>query len=185
MQRVGKFILIIVLLLAVGGTFLYLRKSEKIFAGTPGETVELIFELDKKFEFGEYYFDLDNGQGSTYPLCYCLSEKNTYPPDCFGDIKYIYNNMPGKDCIPLNIGTGSCSVKGTNTSGHATMFLIPLEYQWTKPVEKIVIGVKVPNQAPDGAKIVVKVTIFKRNDFGKLIIYRQYEQSIVARHSIK
>lgn len=185
MRRAWKFILIIVLLLAVWGTFLYLQSTDKTFSGAPGETVELVFALDKKFEFGEYYFDLDNGKSATYPICYCLSKKNTYPPDCFGDIKYIYNNIPGKECIPLNIGKGSCSVKGTSTAGHSTMFLIPLEYQWTKPFEKIVVGVKMPGQAPDGAVIAVKVTIFKRNDFGKLVIYREYEQSIIARHSHK
>ncbi|MEJ7684561.1 MAG: hypothetical protein WKG06_43275 [Segetibacter sp.] len=142
--------------------------------------MQLTFVLDKKFEFGEYYFDLGNGKGSTYPLCFCLTEKNMFPPDCFGDVKYIYNNTPGSMCVPLNIGTGRCSAKIMSSSSFATMFLIPLEYQWTKPFEKIVMGIQVPQQAPEGAKLVVEVTIFKRNDRGQLVVYRKYEQAIVV-----
>src|SRR4051812_43846414 len=106
MRRTRIIVLFVVLLLAVLSIFFYLRKNTKSFTGAPGETIELSFELDKKFEFGEYFFDLDNGDGATYPLCFCLTEKNTYPPNCFGDIKYIYNNTPGTMCMPLNIGTG-------------------------------------------------------------------------------
>ncbi|MEO5893431.1 MAG: hypothetical protein ABIQ31_24475, partial [Ferruginibacter sp.] len=154
MRRRWIFISIIALLLILLVMYWFLPKKIKAYQAAPGQVVELTFELDKKFEFGQYYFDLANGRGSTYPLCFCLTEKNTYPPDCFGDIKYIYNNTPGVMCIPLNIGTGSCSVKSISSMGHATTFFIPLEYKWTKPVEKIVIGVRVPAAAPDGARIV-------------------------------
>ena len=180
MKRNPGIILVIVLLLLLSVTYLFFWKNAKALIATPGEVVELSFVLDKKFEFGEYYFDLGNGKSSTYPLCYCLTEKNTYPADCVGDIKYIYNNTPGTTCIPLNIGTGRCSAKVMNSSGHATMFLIPLEYQWTKPVEKIVLGISVPVLAPDHSKIVVEVTILKRDELGKLVFYRKLEQTIIV-----
>src|SRR3982751_2524583 len=144
MKGTQKFIVTIVLLLVLVVAFFMLQKKEVTYTAAPGEVVELSFELDKKFEFGEYYFDLNNGQRATYPLCYCLTERNTYPPDCSGDVKYIYHNIPGSMCIPLKIGTGRCSVTPISSSGYATMFTIPLEYQWTKPVEKIVIGIRVP-----------------------------------------
>ena len=114
------------------------------------------------------------------PLCYCLSEKNMYPPDCAGDIKYIYNNLPGSRCIPLHIGKGSCSAKAISTIGFATMFNIPLEYSWTKPVEKIVLGIRVPNQVPKASRMVVAVTILKNNGANNLSEYRKYEQAIVV-----
>jgi hypothetical protein len=180
MRRTWQIALVIGLLLALSLFFLFSCENTKTFTAMPGEVVELSFELDKRFEFGEYYFDLDNGKGATYPLCYCLKEKNMYPPDCLGDIKYIYNNTPGTMCIPLYIGKGSCSSKVMNTSGYSTVFLIPLEYQWTKPVEKIVIGISVPEQAPEAARMVIAVTVFKKNDLGKLMVYRKYEQVIVV-----
>ncbi|MEP7144345.1 MAG: hypothetical protein ABI707_15780 [Ferruginibacter sp.] len=177
-----KLILLIIALLILSVIFFSVRKKIKSYTGKPGDVVELTFELDKKFEFGEYYFDLANGKGSTYPLCYCLTEKNTYPPDCYGDVKYLYNNTPGTMCMPLNIGTGQCSAKVMSSSGHATMFIIPLEYSWTKPFEKIVIGIRIPVKAPEEAKLVVAVTIFKRIEAGKLIIYRKYEQAIIVKN---
>lgn len=180
-----KTILIIVVLLTSITAFFAVQTKIKTFTGSPGEVVQLTFELDKKFEFGEYYFDLENGKSSTYPLCFCLTEKNMFPPDCFGDVKYIYNNTPGTMCVPLNIGTGRCSVNIMSSSSFATMFLIPLEYQWTKPVEKIVIGIKVPEQAPERAKLGVEVTIFKRNDRGQLVVYRKYEQAIAVKREKK
>jgi hypothetical protein len=180
MRRTWRIALVVGLLLGLSLTFLFSRKNTNTFTAIPGEVVELSFELDKTFEFGEYYFDLDNGKGATYPLCYCLKEKNTYPPNCLGDIKYIYNNATGTMCIPLHIGKGRCSAEVMNTSGYATMFLIPLEYQWTKPVEKIVIGITVPEQAPEAARMVIAVTVFKKNDLGKLVIYRKYEQAIIV-----
>jgi hypothetical protein len=181
-----KVILIIVLLLASIEVFFPFRKKIKTFTGAPNEVVQLTFELDKKFEFGEYYFDLNNGKSATYPLCFCLTEKNMFPPDCFGDVKYIYNNTPGTMCVPLDIGTGRCAIKKImSSSSFATMFLIPLEYQWTKPFEKIVMGIKVPEQAPIGAELVVEVTIFKRDDRGQLVVYRKYEQAIVVKGANK
>ena len=174
-------ILIIVVLLTSILIFFAMQEKIKTFTGTPGQVVQLTFELDKKFEFGTYYFDLDNGKSSTYPLCFCLSEKNMFPPDCFGDVKYIYNNTPGAMCVPLNIGNGRCSTKIMSSSSFATMFLIPLEYQWTKPFEKIVMGIQVPKQAPEGAKLVVEVTIFKRDDRGALVVYRKYQQAIAVK----
>lgn len=180
-----KTILIIVVLLALLVTFLYSEKKITTFTGAPGEVVQLTFQLDKKFEFGEYYFDLENGKRSTYPLCFCLTEKNMFPPDCYGDVKYIYNNTPGTMCVPLNIGTGRCSAKIMSSSSFATMFLIPLEYQWTKPFEKIVMGIEVPEKAPEGAKLVVEVTIFKRNDRGELVVYRKYDQAIEVKSAEK
>jgi len=177
-----KVIFFIVLLLASIEVFFPFRKKIKTFTGAPNEVVQLTFELDKKFEFGEYYFDLNNGKSSTYPLCFCLTEKNMFPPDCFGDVKYIYNNTPGTMCVPLEIGTGRCSAKIMSSSSYATMFLIPLEYRWTKPFEKIVMGIEVPEQAPMGAKLVVEVTIFKRDDRGQLVEYRKYEQAIIVKN---
>lgn len=181
-----RSILIIVVLLTLIVAFLQSEKKIKPFKGAPGEVVQLIFELDKKFEFGEYYFDLENGKSGTYPLCFCLTEKNMFPPDCFGDVKYIYNNIPGTMCVPLNIGKGRCAIKKImSSSSFATMFLIPLEYQWTKPFEKIVMGIEVPERAPEGAKLVVEVTIFKRDDSGQLVVYRKYEQAIIVKIAIK
>ncbi len=176
-----KVVLIIAVLLASVVAFFRLQKKIKTFTATQNEVVQLTFELDKKFEFGEYYFDLNNGKSATYPLCFCLTEKNMFPPDCFGDVKYIYNNTPGTMCVPLSIGTGRCSTKIMSSSSFATPFLIPLEYQWTKPIEKIIMGIKVPAQAPEGAKLVVEVTIFKRDDRGKSVLYRKYEQSIIVK----
>lgn len=181
-----KVILITVVLLALLVAFLSSEKKIKTFTGSPNEVVQLTFELDKKFEFGEYYFDLENGKSATYPLCFCLTEKNMFPPDCFGDVKYIYNNTPGTMCVPLNIGKGRCAIKKImSSSSFATMFLIPLEYQWTKPFEKIVMGIQVPQQAPEGARLVVEVTIFKRNDRGQLVVYRKYEHAIVVKSAKK
>jgi hypothetical protein len=183
MKGTQKFIVVIVLLLVFVVAFITLEKKEKIYTAAPGEIVELSFELDKKFEFGEYYFDLNNGKSATYPLCYCLTEKNIYPPDCSGDVEYIYNNRPGTRCIPLKIGTGRCSVKPISSLGYATGFIIPREYQWTKPVEKIVMGITTPAKAPEGVRLVVAVTIFKQNGIGKLEVYRVYEKTIVVKHS--
>ena len=177
--------LIIVASLASILIFFFRQEKIKTFTGSPGQVVQLTFKLDKKFEFGEYYFDLNNGQSSTYPLCFCLTEKNTFPPDCVGDVKYIYNNTPGIMCVPLNIGNGRCSTKIMSSSSFATMFLIPLEYRWTKPFERIIIGIQVPKQAPEGARLVIGVTIFKRSDRGPLVVYRKYEQAITVKRANK
>ena len=184
MKGTRKFIIVVIaLLLVFAAAFFILREKEEIYTAAPGKVVELSFELDKKFEFGEYYFDLNNGKNATYPLCYCLTEKNMYPPDCAGDVRYIYHNTPGTGCVPLKIGTGSCSVTPISSLGYATTFTVPLEYQWTKPFEKIVIGIRVPAKAPEGARLVVAVTIFRQNDLGKLTVYRLYEKTIIVRHS--
>lgn len=181
-----KVVLIIVGFLALLVAFLNSTKKVKTFAGAPGEIVQLTFELDKKFEFGEYYFDLENGKNATYPLCFCLTEKNMFPPDCYGDVKYIYNNTPGAMCVPLNIGKGRCGIrKIMSSSSFATTFIIPLEYQWTKPFERIVMGIEVPEHAPKGAELAVEVTIFKRNDRGQLVVYRKYEQAIEVKSEEK
>ena len=174
----SKRVAVVVLLVIILPAFFTSCRKIKTLEGAPNEVVELTFELDKKFEFGEYYFDLGNGKSSTYPLCFCLTEKNMFPPDCYGDVKYIYNNTPGTMCVPLNIGTGGCSTKIMSSSSFATMFLIPLEYQWTTPFEKIVMGIAVPEQAPEGATLEVEVTIFKRDDRGALVVYRKYQQRI-------
>ena len=180
MSRNSKFIVtVIFFIIAVVIIFLF-KKNKDTFTGTPGQVVELSFEMDKKFEFGEYYFDLANGKGATYPLCFCLTEKNMYPPDCFGDIQYVYYNFPGTMCIPLNIGTGSCSSSVMSSLNFATMFIIPLEYPLTKPFEKIVVGVRVPEQAPVNAKILVEVTFLKKGDQGQKTVYRKYEQTIIV-----
>ena len=160
--------------------FLVLQKKTTTYKAAPGDIVELSFELDKKLPFGEYYFDLNNGQHATYPLCYCLTERNVYPPGCSGDVKYIYSNTPGTACIPLHIGLGRCLVKPISTSGYATVFTIPLEYRWTKPFEKIVMGIRVPKQAPEGARLVVKVTILQQNEPLKQLVSRIYEKTIIV-----
>ncbi len=172
MKGTRLFILILVLALIIGVVLLMVHKKDEIYYAKQGDVVELNFELDKKFEFGEYYFDLNNGKGYTYPLCFCLTEKNTYPPDCSGDVKYLYKNTPGTMCIPLKIGSGRCSVSPISTLGYATDIIVPREYQWTKPFEKIVLGIRVPNQAPEGARLVAAVTIFKQNEYGKMEKYR-------------
>ncbi|MBC7424823.1 MAG: hypothetical protein H7334_15390 [Ferruginibacter sp.] len=180
MSRNSKFIVIAVILIMIVVVIFLLKKNKDTVAGAPGQVVELSFEMDKKFEFGEYYFDLANGKGATYPLCFCLTEKNMYPPDCSGDIQYIYKDFPGTTCIPLNIGTGSCSSTVMSSLNFATMFIIPLEYPLTKPFEKIVIGVRVPQQAPVNTKIVVEVTFLKKGDRGQKSIYEKYEQTIIV-----
>ena len=174
------FISAVVLIIVVAAIIL-LRRNDDIYYASQGDVVELRFELDKKFEFGKYYFDIDNGKGYTYPLCFCLTEKNTYPPDCSGDVKYLYKNTLGTMCIPLKIGNGRCSVAPIKTLGYATSIIIPLEYSWTKSFEKIVLGIRVPEQAPGGAKLVVAVTILKQNDSGKTQRYRLYEKSIIVK----
>ncbi len=47
------------------------------------------------------------------------------------------------------------------------------------------MGIKVPEQAPEGAKLAVEVTIFKRNDREQLVIYRKYEQGIAVKSAKK
>ena len=175
-----KWIGLIVLLAAV--VIFYFSSSEtiKTHYAAPEEVVKLTFELDKKFEFGEYFFNLDNGKGSSFPLCFCLTEKNMFPPQCLGDVKYIYNNTPAGMCVPMSIGTGSCGVKVMSSSSFATVFMIPLEYKWTKPFETIVMGIRVPAQAPKGAKLVVEVSIFKRVNPVKVELYRTYKQQIIV-----
>ena len=180
--RLLIFIIVLVLIVVVTSLIL-LHKKEEVYHAKKGAIVALNFELDKKFEFGDYYFELNNGKGSTYPLCFCLTEKNTFPPDCSGDVKYLYKNRPGTMCIPLKIGSGRCSVSPISTFGYATDFIVPREYQWTKPFEKIVLGIRVPNGAPEGARLVVAVTIFKQNNAGKLEQYRVYEKTIVVSNS--
>src|SRR3982751_4349765 len=101
MKGTRLLILILVLALIIVVVLLMLQKKDEIYYAKQGDVVELNFELDKKFEFGEYYFDLNNGKGYTYPLCFCLTEKNTYPPDCSGDVKFLYKDTPGTMCIPL------------------------------------------------------------------------------------
>jgi|GEM_PF-3790899 len=182
MKGIGWIVLIITFL-SIAAVF-YLKKTAGLSA-LKGEIVQLIFELDKKFEFGEYYFDLDNGGSATYPLCFCLTEKNMFPKDCAGDVKYIYNNIPGTMCVPMNIGNGRCNTAVMSSASFATMFLIPLEYSWTKPIEKIVIGIKVPDTAPVGSRLVVLVNIFKRNDMGRLVMYKQYDRSIRVKEPVK
>ena len=180
MKRRWKLVVAICLLPVLLILFFMLHKKGTAYKAAPGDIVELSFELDKKLEFGEYYFDLDNGKGSTYPLCYCLTERNVYPPGCSGDVKYIYSNTPGTMCIPLHIGRGRCSVKPISSSGYATVFTIPLEYSWTKPFEKIVMGLQVPHQAPEGARLVIEVTILKQNEQPKQLVYRKYEKAILV-----
>lgn len=180
-----KVFLIVFVLVAASSALFFSKEDTFSCRGVPGDVVELTFGLDKKFEFGEYYFNLENGKAANYSLCFCLTEKNMFPPDCFGDVKYIYNNTPGTMCVPLDIGTGRCSTKIMSSSSFATVFLIPLEYQWTKPVEKIVMGIEIPEQAPAGSRLVVEVSIFKRNDRGHLVIYRKYDQSILVENEKK
>lgn len=175
-----NIVLILCLPLALVILFLMLQKKGTAYTAAPGEVVELSFELDKKLEYGQYYFDLDNGKSSTYPLCYCLTERNVYPPDCSGDVKYIYSNTPGTTCIPLHIGQGRCFTKPISSSGYATVFTIPLEYPWTKPFEKIVLGIRVPHQAPEGARLAVTVTILKQNE--PKVVSRTYEKWITVQH---
>ena len=172
-----------VVLIIVVALIVLLRKKDEIYYARQGDVVELRFELDKKFEFGKYYFDINNGKGYTYPLCFCLTEKNTYPADCSGDVKYLYNNTPGTMCIPLKIGNGRCSVAPIKTLGYATSIIIPLEYPWTKPFEKIVLGIRVPAQAPEAARLVVAVTILKQDDSGKMQRYRLYEKTIIVKQT--
>jgi len=176
----------VVLLLIAAAFIVYaLVPKEKIYSAAQNEVVELTFELDKKFEFGDYYFDVSNGDGATYPLCFCLTEKNMFPPDCKGDVKYIYHNSPGIMCIPLHIGEGRCSSKIISTSSFATMFSIPLEYAWTKPFETIAMGVQVPESAPTGARLVIKVTIFKKDARGGMAPYRTYTKKIIVKEKPK
>lgn len=177
-----RVILTVVLLVSVFAAFQYLKEPDGL-TGAKDEIVELTFEFDKKTEFGEYYFDLANGENCTYPLCFCLTERNMFPPDCAGDIKYIYNNTPGTMCVPLNIAKGRCSTRVMSSSSYATVFLIPLEYKWTKPVEKIVMGIRIPGLAPEGARLVVQVNIFRRNDVGELKFFKKHDQSIRVRNT--
>lgn len=177
-----RIVLIVSLLLVMIAAYRYSGEPNSL-SGAKGEIVQLTFEFDKKTEFGEYYFDLANGENSTYPLCFCLTERNMFPPDCYGDVKYIYNNTPGTMCVPLNIATGGCSVKVMSSSSYATIFLIPLEYKWTKPVEKIVMGIRIPELAPEGARLDVQVNFFKRDDLGELKIFKKYDQLIKVRNA--
>lgn len=170
------------LILVTGISLLLFIRQQRLkspgFIAIRGEVVELIFTLDKNTEFGEYNFELKNGKNATFPLCFCLTEKNAFPPDCKGDIKYIYNNQPGVMCVPLTIGNGRCGVKIMNSSIYATKFYIPLEYKWTKFYERIVLGIKVPADAPIGSLLSVEVNIIKQNDLSKTQLYRTYQQTI-------
>jgi len=177
-------IIALVLIIVAVSIFIFLHKKGEgeTYYARPGDVIEMSFELDKKMEFGEYYFDLDNGKSATYPLCFCLTEKNTYPPNCSGDVKYLYKNTPGTMCIPLKIGNGRCSVAHIETGGYATSFIIPFEYGWSKPFEKILLGIHVPENAPERARLVAAITIFKSNNMGKLAPYRLYEKTIIVKH---
>jgi hypothetical protein len=175
---VGVSIVVVILIALV---VYFRRKGDPVYFAKRGEVVELSFELDKKLEFGEYYFGLENGKGSTYPLCFCLTEKNTYPPNCSGDVKYLYKNTPGTMCIPVKIGSGRCSVSAIETMGYATNFIIPLEYSWTKPFQKIVLGIQVPRQAPEEAVLAIDVMICRQNIQGKMERSRLYEKKIVIK----
>lgn len=168
-------VLIVVVALA---NFYFGSPAVPAYKAGANEIVQLNFPFDKKIEFGEYYFDLDNGDNATYPLCFCLTEKNSFPPECHGDVKYIYRNLPGSVCVPLSIGKGRCGVKVMSSSSFATIFMIPLEYGWTKPFETITLGIKVPAGAPIGARLHVLLTIHKRTDKGNLVVYRKYSQYI-------
>jgi hypothetical protein len=177
----GKYVKVIVVIVLAGVItvlFFAFYPKVKTRSAARNEVVDLSFPLDKKFEFGDYYFDISNGEGAGYPLCFCLAEKNSFPPDCKGDIKYIYRNSPGTMCVPLHIGNGRCSSKMISSSSFATMFTIPLEYGWTEPFETIVMGIRVPETAPVGAKLAVELTIYKSGDRAQLIPYRKYTQVI-------
>src|SRR4051812_37976211 len=163
-SRYWKVFLIVVFLAAVIIVTFMWPARVKTYSAARNEVVELTFKLDKKFEFGDYTFDIANGKQATYPLCFCLTEKNMFPPDCTGDVKYLYNNRPGTMCVPMHIGTGRCSSKIISSSSFATTFSIPLEYSWTKPFETIVMGIHVPVDAPIGAKLMVEVTNFKKEN---------------------
>ena len=180
MQKPALIITLVLIIVVVLVTFT-LQKPAEVYYAKPGDIVELSFELDKKMEFGSYYFSLDNGRNSTYPLCFCLTQKNTYPPNCLGDVKYLYKNTPGTMCIPLKIGSGRCSVAPIETGGYATQFIIPLEYSWTKPFQKIVLGIQVPKNASEKARLVTAVTIFKSNNAGKMQPCRLYEKTIIIK----
>lgn len=183
MKRATIIIAVILIIAVLIASFLLFSSKKEDYTAAPGDVVEMEFPFDKKIEFGEYYFDLDNGKKSTYPLCFCLTEKNTYPPDCSGDVKYLFKNAPGTMCIPLKIGSGRCSVEAIKTLGYATEFIIPLEYSWTKPFQKIFMAIRVPPEAPEGANLVIAMTIFKQDNTGKLQPYRLYEKTIKVAHT--
>lgn len=180
-RKYWRIILVLVFVVPIV-LFFVLSGRTKTYTASQNEVVDLTFAFDKKVEFGEYYFDMSNGEDATYPLCFCLTEKNMFPPDCQGDVKYIYNNDAGTMCVPLYIGKGRCRAKVISSSSFATMFTIPLEYGWTKPYETIVMGIRVPEKAPVGARLVVKITIFKKTDRGNLVPYRIYKQQIKVKN---
>lgn len=179
MRSIWALILFLTLGMALLGYFYFTR--ERSYSGKKGEVVELNFQLDKQFEFGEYYFDLDNGKRATYQLCFCLAKGNMYPPDCIGNVAYIYNNYPGKMCVPLHIGTGACGTTRIESLSYATKLFIPLEYAWTKPFESIIMGIKIPEEAPENSLLSVQVKVFKMSNSGKPVEYRNYEKNIAVK----
>ncbi len=164
------------LLLLSGIGWWFFSKPETYVAAARGQKMDLVFELDKDFEFGEYQFDLENADDADTDLCFCLTERNMFPPDCSGDVLYIYHGFPGVMCVPQKIGSGSCSDKEIKTLNYATTIYVPLEYKWGHKKDRIVVGLKIPERAAKGDRIAVQMNVYQRtgNDWKFYKRYTQY-----------
>lgn len=143
-----------------------------------GDKIAVEFIVEKKMKPGVYEFDFENSPGSNRPLCFCLIEKNTFPPDCKGDVVSLAKQPGNEKSVPSKIGTGSCSIKPIDCGSFASKIVIDADYSKKEELIKIVIEIKVPGFVKKNEQINFMLNWYRQEDDGTFKKYRSKEKII-------
>lgn len=180
------FLLKVIFLITVVASLLvyaFFFSKKKLVYATPGEKINLKFIVPKDIVPGEYVFDFENGDKATKKLCFCLTEKNTFPADCSGDVLYLNKNPGNERSVPSKIGTGLCNVQPVDCGGYATrLHLVSLSMTDTISID---IGLRIPPDVKEADKITVVMNLYRLPNLKNM--YKdslRLEKSIVIKKKI-
>lgn len=183
-----SFLLKVIFLITVVAALLvyafFFSKKRLVYA-TAGEKINLKFIVPKDMVPGEYVFYFENGDKATKKLCFCLTEKNTFPADCSGDVLYLNKNPGNERSVPSKIGTGLCNIQPVDCGEYATRIHLYKDSLSMTDTMSVDIGIRIPQDVKEADKINVVMNLYRLSDLKNM--YKdslRLEKSIVIKNGL-
>lgn len=161
--QINRFCFVLFSFVLIGELFISCGTQESWVEA--GQTAKVSFFLPSDATAGQYHFDFDNGPGSSKQFCFCLTENNTFPPDCRGNVISVTKYGSNEKLVPARIGTGECNVKPIDCGAYAsTLYQLADNPEAKNNKDGITIEIKVPETCKKGDRLVIQINWYLINE---------------------